>query len=322
MIRRVKVSRKIGLILLSMILLGLFLLSLFVGVYDLTQSETAWKMLLITRLPRTLALVLTGASMALSGYIMQLLTQNRFVEPTTMGTMEWAGLGLILAYIINPAAPLVFKMSLCIGFSILGSLVFLRLVRHLRFKQSVLLPLVGILSGAVISAFSNFLALQFNLNQMLEVWFTASFASVQQGRYEYLWLIIGIVIIFYKLADELTIAGLGEEIASNLGVDYTKITFIGVFLVSVSVGIVAAVVGYLPFIGLIIPNIVAIFWGDHLKHNLPFILILGMICLLVCDLLARWLIMPFEVPVSTVLAMVGSMTFIGLLYIQRKKGLR
>lgn len=74
--------------------------------FDIFGGEFGWEMFSITRIPRTIALVLAGAAMAMSGLVMQLLTQNRFVEPTTTGTTEWAGLGLLLMMIVFPTAGL------------------------------------------------------------------------------------------------------------------------------------------------------------------------------------------------------------------------
>ena len=80
--------------------------SLMVGVYDVWGAPDGGEMFLITRVPRTVALVLAGAGMAMCGLVMQMLTQNRFVEPTTTGTTEWAGLGLLVVMLFFPDAPL------------------------------------------------------------------------------------------------------------------------------------------------------------------------------------------------------------------------
>lgn len=82
----------------------LLIASLFTGVFDIFGGDFGWEMFSITRIPRTIALVLAGAAMSMSGLVMQLLTQNRFVEPTTTGTTEWAGLGLLLVLIVAPTA--------------------------------------------------------------------------------------------------------------------------------------------------------------------------------------------------------------------------
>ena len=96
---------------------ALIVVSLFVGVYDV-GAEGGREMFAITRVPRTVALVLAGASMAMCGLIMQLMTQNRFVEPSTTGTTEWAGLGLLVTMVLVPGAGLVTRMVGAILFAL------------------------------------------------------------------------------------------------------------------------------------------------------------------------------------------------------------
>src|SRR5690625_1916637 len=126
-------------------------------------------------------------------------------------------------------------------------------------------------------------------------------------------LIVVITILILVYADRLTFARLGEDVTTSLGVSYNKIILIGTGLIAVAVGIVAAVIGNLPFLGLIVPNIVSMFRGDDLKSNLPWVCVAGMASLLVADLISRTIIMPFEVPVSLILGTVGSVVFIVIL---------
>jgi iron complex transport system permease protein len=84
------------------------------------------------------------------------------------------------------------------------------------------------------------------------------------------------------------------------------------------VGIVAAVIGNLPFLGLIVPNIVSMFRGDDLRSNLPWVCLIGMATIIICDIISRTIIMPFEVPVSLILGTVGAILFIVILFSQRK----
>ena len=115
-----------------------------------------------------------------------------------------------------------------------------------------------------------------------------------------------------------TVAGLGEEISTNVGLNYNQVVLIGTVLVAVATGVVTVVVGNLPFLGLIVPNIVSMFRGDDLRSNLPWVCLLGVAIVTVCDLLARTLIAPFELPVSVILGVVGAAVFIGLLLRRRR----
>lgn len=298
------------------IILGI--ISLFTGVYDIRGQADGKDMFFITRVPRTAALMLTGAAMSMSGLVMQLITQNRLVEPTTTGTIEWSGLGLLLVYLFFPSPTLMLRMTGAIVFSFVGTMIFFLFLKRIKLRSSLIVPIIGMMLGAVISAVSTFVGLTFQMTQNIESWFVGSFASVQIGRYEYLWLIVIITALIFIYADRFTLAGLGEDVAKSLGVNYNRIVLLGTGLISFAVGIVTAVIGNLPFLGLIVPNIVSMYRGDDLRSNLPWVCVLGMGTITLCDIISRTIIMPFEVPVSLILGTVGSVVFIVILMRQRR----
>ena len=298
----------------------LAILSLSTGVYDIRGQEDGMRMFFITRVPRTAALMLTGAAMSMAGLVMQLITQNRLVEPTTTGTIEWSGLGLIFVYLFFPAPSLVLRMTGAIVFSFVGTMVFFLFLKRIRLRSSLIVPIIGMMLGAVVSAASTFIGLVFQMTQNIENWFIGSFSAVQIGRYEYLWLIIVVTILIFLYADRLTLAGLGEDVATSLGVNYSLIVLLGTVLISLAVGIVTAVIGNLPFLGLIVPNVVSMYRGDDLRSNLPWVCLLGMGTITLCDIISRTIIMPFEVPVSLILGTVGAVVFIVILLKQRRLG--
>lgn len=300
--------------------LGLVVVSLFTGVYDVTGAAGGWEMFMITRVPRTVALVLSGAAMAMAGLIMQLMTQNRFVEPTTTGTIEWAGLGLLLTLILVPQATIVERMIGAVLFSFVGTMIFFMFLRKVTLKSSLIVPIIGIMLGSVVSALSTFIALQTDMLQSLGIWFSGSFTMVIRGRYEMIWIVLIVTIIAFVIADKFTVVGLGKDIATNVGLNYNRIIFLGVTMVAIVTGVVAVIVGSLPFLGLIVPNIVSMFRGDNLRTNLPWVCIAGIWVVGVCDIIGRTIIAPFEVPVSTILSVIGAVVFIGLLMYRRKNG--
>ena len=294
--------------------------SLLTGVYDIFGSEDGGEMFAITRIPRTIALVLSGAAMAMSGLVMQLLTQNRFVEPTTTGTTEWAGLGLLTVMILAPGAGIMAKMIGAVVAAFIGTMVFFLFLRRVSLKASLTVPIVGIMLGAVVGAVSTFIALQTDMLQSLGIWFAGSFTSVLRGQYEVLWIVALVGVAVFWVADRFTVAGLGEEVATNVGLNYNQVMLLGTGLIAVATGVVTVVVGNLPFLGLIVPNIVSMFRGDDLRGNLPWVCLLGIGIVTVCDLIGRTIIMPFEVPVSLILGIVGAVVFIALLLRQRRRG--
>ena len=301
-----------------LVVLILGIISLFTGVYDIRGQEDGMRMFFITRVPRTIALMLTGAAMSMSGLVMQMITQNRLVESTTTGTIEWAGLGLTFVYLLFPAPTLVQRMTGAIIFSFLGTMIFFLFLRRVRLRSSLIVPIIGMMLGAVISAVSTFVGLVFKMTQNIETWFVGSFAPVQIGRYEYLWLIVIVTFLIFIYADRFTLAGLGEDMTTSLGLNYNNIVLLGTGLIAFAIGIVAAVIGNLPFLGLIVPNIVSMFRGDNLRTNLPWVCVIGMGVLTACDIISRTIIKPFEVPVSMILGTLGSMVFIMVLLRQRR----
>lgn len=298
--------------------LALIVGSLFIGVYDITGAEDGWSMFGITRVPRTIALALAGAAMAMCGLVMQLLTQNKFVEPTTTGTTEWAGLGLILTMVMIPGASLLTRMVGAIIFALAGTIIFFLFLQRVTLKSSLIVPIVGIMLGAVVGSVSTYVALQTDMLQQLGIWFAGSFTGVVRGRYELLFIVLAVLVLIFIAADRFTVAGLGKDIATNVGLNYRRVLFLGILMIAVVSGVVTVVVGNLPFLGLIVPNIVSMFRGDNLRSNLPWVAMLGMWILIVCDIIARTVIMPFEVPVSLILGILGAIVFVFLLVRSRR----
>ena len=186
-------------------------------------------------------------------------------------------------------------------------------LRRVKVRSSLVVPIVGIMFGAVISAISTFIAIRYDLLQTLGTWFAGRFTGVEAGRYEALWIVlfVGVAVVF--LADRFTVAGLGKEIATNVGLNYEAVVLIGVGLVAVTTGVVTVVIGMLPFLGLIVPNLVSMIRGDNLRTNIFWVFLTGVWIVVIADLVGRTIIAPFEVPISLVLGAVGSVVFVFLL---------
>ena len=297
---------------------GLLALSLSIGAYDIFGDDFGAEMFWITRVPRTIALVLAGAALATSGLVMQMLTQNRFVDATTSGTTEWAALGLLLTSLLLPSVGLVGKMVIASFSAFVGVMVFMLILRRVVIRTTLVVPLIGIMLGAVVSALSTLIAAQFNLLQMIGSWFLGSFTGIVRGKYEVLWIVAIVTLLVFIMADRITVAGLGKDMATSVGLRYEATLIGGTALVAVAAGVTTVVVGFLPLIGLVVPNIVVLIRGDNVRSNLPWVCLGGIALVTVCDILGRVINMPFEVPVSLVLGMVGAIVFITLLLRQRR----
>ncbi|WP_127127857.1 ABC transporter permease [Georgenia sp. SYP-B2076] len=303
--------------------------SLFVGVSDLSVGDvlsgnltsTQEQTLLASRVPRTLAILLSGSAMAIAGLVMQLLVRNKFVEPSTAGTTESAGLGLLVVTLAAPAMPLAGKMAVAAVFALAGTALFLRILRSIPLRSVVVVPLVGMMLSGVVAAVSTFLAYRNDLLHTLSSWMTGDFSGVVRGRYEMLWVVGVCAVIAYVAANRFTVAGLGEEFTTNLGLNYRRVLALGLSVVAVTSAVVVVVVGGLPFLGLVVPNIVSLAMGDYLRRSLPWVAILGAGFVLVCDIVGRLVIHPAEIPIGVVVGVVGAAVFLYLL-LRRPSGAR
>lgn len=306
----------------------MFAVSLLVGVADfsvgdLLDSETragALELLWVSRLPRSLALILAGSALAVCGLIMQLLTRNIFVEPSTAGTMEFAGLGLVLVALMWPDASIVVRMLAGSVLALAGTAIFLRILNRIQLRDILVVPLIGMMLGGVVAAAATFLAYRADLLQSLGAWTTGDFSAVISGRYELLWIAGLATVIAMLVADRFTVAGMGEAFTTNLGLNYRRTLSLGLFVVSIVSAIIVVTVGMLPFLGLVVPNIVRLYVGDNARKSVPLVAIGGAALILACDLVARSVVYPYELPISTVMGVLGAIVFLYLLL--GKKGAR
>ncbi|MBD3613207.1 iron chelate uptake ABC transporter family permease subunit [Kingella kingae] len=301
----------------------LFFASLSIGVANFSWANVfsgslndSTQVMLISRLPRTFAILLTGASMGVAGMIMQILLKNRFVEPSMVGASQSAILGLLLMSLLLPSAALLTKMSVAAVAALLGMLLFMAMIRKLPPTAQLLVPLVGIIFGGVIESVYTFIAYETDMLQLISVWQSGDFSGVLLGRYELLWLTGALAVVAYLIADQLTIVGLGESVAVNLGINRNVILWAGLVIVALITSLVVVTVGNIPFIGLVVPNIVSRLLGDKLRASLPAVALLGAVLVLLCDIVGRVIVFPFEIPVATVFGVLGTVLFLGLLFRQ------
>lgn len=298
---------------LLLVLVLLSIASVFIGVADLSLSAIfsgdtdALELLLISRLPRLFAILLSGAGLSIAGLIMQQISQNRFAAPSTSGTIECAMLGYVLSLVIFGHGD---NLLLIFGMSIVGTLIFIQFIHRVQFKNAIYVPLIGIIFGNVVSSAATFVAYKYDAVQNLSAWTVANFANILQGNYELLYIAVPISVISYWYATRLSAVGMGKDFATNIGLNYKQILFIGIILVSVMSASVVMIVGQLPFLGLIVPNLVAQFYGDNLRKNIPLTAIIGAILILVCDVVGRVIIFPYEIPISMIISILGGIVFI------------
>ncbi|WP_182201284.1 ABC transporter permease [Paraliobacillus salinarum] len=304
---------------LLLILLLLSVLSLFIGVSSLSitdifnLSKDQLHILWVSRIPRLISIIIAGITMSIGGLIMQQLSRNKFVSPTTAGTMDSARFGILIAMLIFPAAGPIQKMIVAFAFALIGTLLFMKILEKVKFKDPIFIPLVGLMFGNIISSITTFFAYKNDLIQNMSSWLQGNFALILQGRYEMLYISLPLVIIAYLYANKFTIAGMGEDFSKNLGLNHKLVVHIGLIIVAIMTSVVILTVGMIPFLGLIIPNIVSIYRGDHLKNSLPHTALLGSIFVLACDIVGRLIIFPYEIAIGVTVGVVGSGIFLYLI---------
>ncbi|MFV8827714.1 ABC transporter permease [Alkalihalobacterium sp. APHAB7] len=308
---------KLRYLFLALILLSIT--SLFIGVkgispldlFNLTEEQA--QILWVSRFPRLVSIILAGVGMSICGLIMQQLTRNKFVSPTTAGTLDSARLGVLVSLMLFASASAFVKMLVAFAFALVGTLIFMKILEKVKHKDVIFIPLVGLMFGSIIGSITTFFAYRNDLIQNMSSWLQGNFSLIIKGRYEILYISIPLMIIAYLYANRFTVAGMGEEFSVNLGLNYKKVVNIGLILVAAVTSVVLLTVGMIPFLGLIIPNIVSIYNGDNLKKNLPHTALLGAVFVLICDILGRVIIFPYEIPIGTTVGVIGSAIFLYLL---------
>ncbi|MBD7911198.1 iron chelate uptake ABC transporter family permease subunit [Clostridium cibarium] len=309
---------KIRYLVISLIILSI--ISIFIGSKDikiidlLSFEKDKLEILILSRIPRLISILAAGTSIAVSGLIMQQISRNSFVSPTTGATEDSAKFGILVSIILFPSAGYFSKMIICFIFSLAGTFLFMYILRKIKFKNDIFVPLIGIMLGAIIESINTFFAYKFDVIQNIESWAQGNFSMIIKDRYELVYLSIPLMIIAYLFANKFTISGMGKEFSKNLGLDYNKVVNIGVVIVALISSIMIIIVGKIPFLGLIIPNIIRIYNGDNLKENFVSTSLFGAVFLLFCDILGRLIIYPYEIPIGLMVVVIGSGVFLYLLF--------
>ena len=321
------IRKHLSSILLGTALLIISILSLFIGVMDID-----WKALfsggngmelnifLLARIPRLLAVLCTGVGMGVAGLIMQQLCMNKFVSPSTGATIQSAQFGILLSLVFLPTIGLWGRILLAFTMSILGTWIFVGFVQKIQFKSTVLVPLIGIMFGNVLGGITSFIAYKFEVTQQLSTYFVGSFALIIKGNYELVWLAVPLVVIAFVFANYFNIVGMGQDFSRNLGVNYKLVLFCGLTIASMITASIVTIVGQISYIGLIVPNIVAMLKGDRIKGTLVDTALLGALFVLICDIIARSVITPYELPIELIVGIIGSVMFIAMLIYKLNHG--
>lgn len=311
-------------IVLLFLLIILSFFSIFIGVLDVDMKGILngehLEVLFVSRLPRLLAIILSGIALSVAGLIMQQLCQNNFVSPTTGGTIASAQFGILLALIFIPSSTIFQRAIFAFATAMIGTWIYVAFIQAIKFKDAVMVALVGIMFGYVIGGITNYFAFRYDMVQALSTWITGSFSLIIKGRYEILYLALPLVVLAFIFANYFNIVGMGKDFSKNLGVNYNVVLFLGLSLSAMLTAFVVVVVGSISYIGLIVPNLIRMFKGDKLQGTIVDIALFGAVFVLICDILGRVIMSPYELPIELISGILGSIIFIVLIIIKLNGG--
>ncbi|PKE30257.1 vitamin B12 ABC transporter permease BtuC [Rahnella sp. AA] len=307
-------------------LFGLSLLLLLICVFSLSAGENwlwpaqwlssearlfVWQL----RLPRAVAVILVGASLAVAGAVMQSLFENPLAEPGLLGVANGAGVALVFCVMGSHGFLPVWAMSLS---AVAGALIvtfFLLYLSRKRLLTNARMLLVGVAIGIACSALMTW-AIYFSSNldlRQLMYWMMGGFGGADWSQIWLCLMLLPVLLWLLLQGKTLNLLSLGIQQAQQLGISLTRWRYILVLAVGWMVGLSVALSGVIGFIGLVIPHILRLAGITDQRYLLPACALCGASVLLLADVLARIGLYAAELPIGVVTATLGAPVFIWLL---------
>lgn len=274
------------------------------------------------RFPRVLLAFISGAGLSLSGAIIQSLLKNVLASPYTLGISSGAVLGASICIVFKLSIFGIFSIQI-FGFIFGIITVFMAIFIAIKFDKTMQNNTI-ILTGMAFSLFTNgmlaiMLAFTKDSLQNLIAWQMGSF-NLRDSIYLYILypvVLIIFILVFFKHR-ELDILTFGDEQANTSGVNVKRIKIFLLCISSILTGFIVSVVGVIGFIDLFTPHIARKIFGANHKYVLFISLILGGSFMILCDLIARTIVIPIELPVGAITSIIGAPFFIYLYFDKRK----
>ncbi|MFJ7407862.1 MULTISPECIES: FecCD family ABC transporter permease [unclassified Lysinibacillus] len=292
---------------------------------DETAANILWKI----RLPRVLLAGLVGASLAIAGAAFQGLLKNPLADPYTLGVSSGASVGAVMTLFFGISIPVVGLYALPTLSMIGAVLTMVAVMSFARIVDRSLKMETLILTGVIFSSFlgsliSLMIALSGEELRQVIGWLLGS-VSMRGWPYVQMitpFVVIGSVILWTQRR-ELNVLLYGEERAKHLGVNVKRSKYLILVGGSMLTGAAVAVSGTIGFVGLVVPHMTRMIWGSDHRHLLPLSFLNGATLLIICDLVARTIIIPRELPIGVITAFIGAPVFSYIFYKQRRsKGVR
>ncbi len=283
------------------------------------STSKTYRIISYVRIPRTLAAVLAGCALSVSGAILQSVLNNSLASPSIIGVNSGAGLFTLLTAAFFPGSLYFTTIA-----AFIGALMAVLLVYYIARKTGASRMAI-VLSGVAVSSFlgsitDTVLTLKPDTAIERTMFLIGGFSGITMDRLSFAGCFIIIAFIMALiLGYDMNILALGDESAKSLGVNVVRLRFIFLILAAMLAGSAISFAGLLGFIGLIVPHTSRFLVGYDNKVLLPVSALLGSAFTLLCDLLARVLFAPFEIPVGIIMSFLGGPFFIYLL-IKGKRG--
>lgn len=300
---------------------SLSLSDIFDAITKKTVADTVFRIFYFVRLPRTVACLLCGGALSVSGYIIQHVLNNRLASPSIIGVNSGAGLAVTLCAAFGIYGG--FSLSL---FSFIGAFLTVMIIsltsKKLGSSKSTVI-LTGIAVNSILSAVSDAITtFKPNIALISRDFKIGDFSSVTYEKIVPASIIILISLIFlFTLSNELDILSFGEENATGLGLNVNLSRTLFLLLSALLAGCAVSLAGLISFVGLIVPHAVRKIAGNTQTALMPLCALFGAGFLCLCDTLSRTLFSPFEIPVGIIMSFIGGPFFIFIL-IKRKGGHR
>jgi iron complex transport system permease protein len=309
------------------VLLVLMIFSLMIGSYkigfgDIVNTLIHGKdkdiisgIILDVRLPRILLAVIVGASLSFSGGIFQALLRNPLADPYILGISGGAAVGSLLAMVLGLD---IWYFAIPI-FAFAGSVTVVGVVYWLSMRfgriDANTMLLTGVMVSAFLSAIILFLVTMLgNTVRNALIWLLGNLSNAKLDQVLYIYPVVLLLSFFmYYHSNKLNLIAMGDEFASQLGINVNLIKKISYVIASIVTGLVVSLSGTIGFIGLIIPHICRMLIGPDYRVLLPVSFFSGGIFLLLIDTLSRLLFDPIELPIGALTAAVGAPVFIFIL---------
>lgn len=322
----------ISLIVLSVVLVLLFFTSMCIGRYAIslenvfkfftfqTIDETSSRVIEYLRLPRTLAALLIGCSLAVSGAIYQSTFNNKLVSPDLLGVSSGASVGACLAILLGFSTALISVFAFLFGFGAVA--LTLLISKTFKNKSNIILLLCGLAVGGLMSSLVGLMKYLADSDRKLAEMTFWLLGDLSKTTIKDFWVILPVAVVGCALAIilswRLNIISLGPKESKSLGVNY-KVTLIAfIVIATILTAVSVAISGTIGWIGLVVPNIVRLFVGSNNKKVIPISMLSGAILMIIVDTIARSLA-PSEIPLSVITGILGTPVFIFAIFKRRRE---